>query len=479
MPPPLLGARNRAMMIKGVSKHKPTEPKIEESRSIKAEVPITSQKRRTDKLTAGPRHAWQVTPQHASLTPEELEQRRLQPCSAPQGSSLKKVPPYGENFENRHTFQQKLIEEQKRQLQEQKEMILGLMENQRLMIAKQEAKTASAVTAELSGRTISARVTCRTGSDLSTQGSPAHETPHRLPNSSTQSERFTTIPAHSAVSTSRRTGGPSTHHPAVLAMEERAAQRAERRRTLEEIRRRREEEKLAQLQAAEEQRLQMELAEKEAELVRKRTEKKLQRQKEEEKQRRLQREQDLLERARQHSDRRLLRSWGLEPWKKLCAQCKHNGERAVSHYSRVLLRRSLVCWSQAARKIVSEKIQRAEQLCTTLLLRRTFQHWLKYKDYLSIQEQRAVRRHRSTLCRKTFMAWLNVAQEERITMWEKQQMAVEHSQRRILLNALRTWRLFPKVMTELRLQEERREMLRKRVAEILPDFKSSPDNREL
>ncbi|KAG9469887.1 hypothetical protein GDO78_019426 [Eleutherodactylus coqui] len=407
---------NEDQRVGTVNNHETVVPKVEEDGSTKAEVLVTSQKKVAEKLTAGPRHTWQVTLQHARLTPAELEQHSLQPHSSPQGSGHKKLSPYGENFESRHAFQQKLIEEQKQQLQEQKEMILGLMENQRLMIAKQEAKTASAVTAELSGRNIAARVTHRTGSSPSTPGSPAQATLHRLPISSTPSERLNTSPAHCAISISKRTGGSSTPHPAVT---------------------------------------------------------------DEEKQRRLRREQEILERAKQHNERRLLRCWGLEPWKKLLAQCRQNVERAESHYCRVLLSRSLLCWSQAVKEVVSEKIQRAERLCATILLRRTLQQWLKYKDYLSIQEERAVRRHRANLRRKTFMAWLNVTQEEKIAMWEKQRMAAKHNQRRILSNTLRTWRQFPKVMRELRLQEERREMLRKRVAEILPDFRISPDNRGL
>ncbi|XP_073433162.1 coiled-coil domain-containing protein 191 isoform X2 [Dendrobates tinctorius] len=444
-----------------VRSHEATETRVDTSRSSKTEAPVTSHKTSAEKPKAGPRHAWQVTLQHASLTPEELQQHR----SAPQGSPHhRKVPPYGENFENRHTFQQKLIEEQRRQLQEQKEMILGLMENQRLMIAKREAKNATAVTAELSGP----RVTQRTGSAPPTPSRPAREAPPRLPLSSKPSERPSTSPPHSTAPW--RNGGSSTPHPAVTAMEERAAQRAERRRLLEEMRKRREEERLAELRAAEEQRLQLELAEKEAQLEKKREEKRLQRQKEEEKQRRLQKEEELLRRAERHNEQRLLRSCGLAPWKKLLVQRSQNVERAESHHRRAHLRRGLLCWSQAARELMSKKVRRAEQLCTTLLLRRIFRHWLKYKDYLSIQEERAARRHKANLQRRTFLSWLNVAQEEKMAMWEKQRMAAEHNQRRILLSALRTWRRFPEEMRALRLQEERRDALRKRVAELLPDF---------
>ncbi|XP_056415909.1 coiled-coil domain-containing protein 191 isoform X2 [Hyla sarda] len=460
-----------------IGSHETAGPKVEQNKCAKTDPPVTPHQKTAETPPAGPRHAWQVTPQHASLTPEELERHRLQPRSAPQGSAHpRRIPPYGENFENRHVFQQKLIEEQRRQLQEQKEMILGLMENQKLMITRQEAKNASAVTAEL---TTPARVTHRSGSDPNTKGSSIQETPHRLPLSSTRSDRPNKSPAHSEVSTSRGTGGTSTPHPAVIAMEERAAQRAERRRLMEEMRRKREEDKLAQLRAAEEQRLHMELAEKEAQLEKKREEKRLQRQKEEEKQRRLQREQEMLERAKLHNERRLLRVRGLEPWKKLLEQCRHNMEGAASHHCRGLLSRGFLCWSQAVRMMVSEKIRRAEQLYTTLLLRRTFQHWLRYKDYLSIQEERAARRHKANLQRRTFMAWLDVTQEEKMAAWDKQRTAAEHNQRRILLSALRTWRRFPKVMKDLRLQQERRDILRKKVAEILPDFGISPDNREM
>ncbi|XP_073524720.1 coiled-coil domain-containing protein 191 isoform X2 [Phyllobates terribilis] len=448
-----------------VSSHKATGTQVETSRSAKTEAPVTSHKMTTEEPTAGPRHAWQVTLRHASLTPEELEQHRLQHRSASLGSGHdRKIPPYGENFENRHNFQQKLIEEQRRQLQEQKEMILGLMENQRLMIAKREAETATAVTTELSGCSVPARVNHRTGSAPPTQSRPARETPPRLALSSKTSERPNTSPAP------RKNGGSSTPHPAVTAMEERAAQRADRKRLLEEMRRRREEEKLAELRAAEEQRLQLESAEKEAQLEKKREEKRLQRQKEEEKQRRLQKEEELLRRAERHNERRLLRTCGLEPWRKLLAERRQNIERAESHHRRTLLRRGLLCWSQAARELMSVKVLRAEQLCSTLLLRRSFRHWLKYKDYLSVQEERAVRRHRANLQRRTFQAWLNVAQDEKMATWEKQRTAAEHNQRRLLLSALRTWRRFPKEMRERRLQEERRDALRKRVAELLPDF---------
>ncbi|PIN97759.1 hypothetical protein AB205_0084090, partial [Aquarana catesbeiana] len=387
-----------------------------------------------------------VTRQHAALTSDELNQQRLQPSASPQTPVLqRKGPPYGENFENRHQFQELLISEQRRQLQEQKEMIQDLMENQRLMIARGEAKNASAVTAQLLGNAAKPRG----------------------PNGS---------PGQSTMSSSRRASICSTPHPTVRAMEERAAQRAERRRMLEEIKKKREEEKLAQLRAAEEQRVQMEAAEREAQLEKKREERRMQKLKEEEKQRRLQREKELQEVALSHYKRALLRSHGLEPWRKLMAQTQQNMERADSHHHSALLRRTLQTWLHTVREIAAEKSRRADHLWATILLRRSFRSWLKYKDYLSVQEERAQRRYQANLRRKMFIAWLDLTQEEKFAMWEKQRMVAEHSQRRILSSAFRTWRQFPKRMKELRMKEERLISLRKRVAEILPDYRVSGDN---
>ncbi|XP_068126977.1 coiled-coil domain-containing protein 191 [Hyperolius riggenbachi] len=421
-----------------------------------------------------PKYAWQVTRQHAALTPEEMEQHRLQTTSTPQTPApQRKGPAYGENFENRHQFQQQMIDEQRRQLKEQKEMIQELLENQRLMIVRKEAKNATAATAQLSGQLPAPNVTYRKDSDPSVdQYSPAtHEVPRRLSFSSSQAEHPNHSPGQSTVSSARRPSrSTASPHPAVRAMEERAAQRAERKRLLEEVKRKREEDKLAQLRAAEEQRLEMEAAEREAQLERKREERRQQKLREEERQQRLQREKELQEKAVIHYDRTLLRSRGLEPWKRLMTQSRHNMERAESHHHSALLRGVLRVWLHTAQENIAEKNRQAERLWATILLRRTFHRWLKYKDCLFIQEQRAQRHHKAVLQRKTFTAWLDVTQEEKISMWEKQRAAGDHNQRRILSTAFRTWRCFPAELKEQRQKEERREMLRKKVSEILPDF---------
>lgn len=70
--------------------------------------------------------------------------------SVPSTGPKKRVDLHGSNFQNRYDFQRHMIEEQKKQLLEQKGMILELQENQRLLTLKQEAERATAMTKALS-----------------------------------------------------------------------------------------------------------------------------------------------------------------------------------------------------------------------------------------------------------------------------------------------------------------------------------------
>uniref|UniRef100_A0A8C5X252 Coiled-coil domain containing 191 n=1 Tax=Malurus cyaneus samueli TaxID=2593467 RepID=A0A8C5X252_9PASS len=63
-----------------------------------------------------------------------------------QAPGPKTSPAYGSCFEHRHAFQQRVIEEQRQQLQKQQELILKLQENQKLSRDKEEAAQATALT---------------------------------------------------------------------------------------------------------------------------------------------------------------------------------------------------------------------------------------------------------------------------------------------------------------------------------------------
>lgn len=99
-----------------------------------------------------PKFAWQNTIKHAAPSAQDQVMYRNEIAGLPkqfQAPSPKTAPAYGSCFEYHHAFQQHLIEEQKRQLQKQQELILELQENQRLSSANEEAVQATVATQAL------------------------------------------------------------------------------------------------------------------------------------------------------------------------------------------------------------------------------------------------------------------------------------------------------------------------------------------
>nr|XP_020143014.1 coiled-coil domain-containing protein 191 isoform X2 [Microcebus murinus] len=363
------------------------------------------------------------------------------------------------HFHNRLVFQQQLIEKQKKKLQEQQKTILELKENQRLAEAQRAAEHATAVTDKHRHLLSNPR-----GEE------EPKETCQMLPNALVASHGTEGSRSDSCNSLSGPRRNPKqlmATHSILKAMEERASQRAERRRILAERKKKQEEEKLAQLKAQEEERQKREAEEKEAELERKREEKRLRKMKELEKQKRIKRYQQLEAVAKEHYKKVLLRRKGLEPWKRLRIQSKQNMQVAEVHYSLALQKKCLLTWFHYSQENLARKTAQADQFYSQILLRRVIQSWQQHLTHLE-EEARKLCVH--FLQKKIFRAWFNMVREAKIDYQSKQKIAAEHSDRRILWITFWTWKKFAKLTKEERVKEERREQLRRKVAEILPDF---------
>ncbi|XP_030622997.1 coiled-coil domain-containing protein 191 [Chanos chanos] len=264
--------------------------------------------------------------------------------------------------------------------------------------------------------------------------------------------------------------------PAQQAMEERAQQRAERRREVEEMKKKREEDRLAQMRAEEEERHRKEEEEKAAQAERRREERRRQREREQQRQQRLEREQLLSQQASEHYHRTLLHNYGLTPWKRMIDLCHGNAQLAGDHHRRTLLRRCLSSWRRAADEAQAAKRASAHQLYQRTLLHKALSSWKRVKDVSVVQEARAERFYRARTLRRFFAALLGHVTEERLAAWDQEQLAVEHSKRRAVCRCFAAWRRLPGVLREERERETRREQLRRKVAEILPDYRPSPRN---
>uniref|UniRef100_M3XMH8 Coiled-coil domain containing 191 n=1 Tax=Mustela putorius furo TaxID=9669 RepID=M3XMH8_MUSPF len=407
----------------------------------------------------------QVPLQHVPLNPSDNKQPTTGDAEPPQqpGKKLRTTSQKAESmclghFHNRHVFQQLLIEKQKKKLQEQQKTILELKESQRLAEARWAAERAAAVT----------------DAQSCLLSNPRRKEPKRtcqvLPNSPVASPETDGRGGDSPNSLSGPRRNPRQQkapHPILKAMEERAVQRAERRRILAERKKKQEEDKLAQLKAQEEERQKREAEEKEAQLKKKREEKRLQKMKELEKQKRIKRNQQLEAVAKEHYERMLLRKKGLEPWKRLRLQNKQNIQVAEEHHSLALQRKCLLSWFQYSQEVLARNTARADQFYCQMLLRRVIRSWLQYVTDLEEEVQKLWVHF---LQKKIFRAWFTMVREAQIVSQSKHEIAVEHHDRRILWVTFETWKKFVKFMKEERIKEERREQLRRRVAEILPDF---------
>uniref|UniRef100_A0A452RVP9 Coiled-coil domain containing 191 n=1 Tax=Ursus americanus TaxID=9643 RepID=A0A452RVP9_URSAM len=358
----------------------------------------------------------QVPLQHVPLNTSDNKQHKtgnVEP--SPQPGSNKKLRTTSQkteaicmgHFHNRHVFQQRLIEKQKKKLQEQQKTILELKESQRLAEARWAAERAAAVTDAQNGLLSNPR------------GKEPKSTCQVLPKYVYYIRIFFGLMIW------------------------------------------------AQLKAHEEERQRREAEEKEAQLKKKREEKRLQKMKELEKQKRIKRNQQLEAVAKEHYERMLLRKKGLEPWKRLRMKSKQNIQVAKEHHCLALQRKCLLSWFQYSQEILSRNTARADQFYCQILLRRVIRSWLQYLTHV----EEDVRKLRVRFLRKKiFRAWFNVVGEAKLDSQSKYEIAVEHHDRRTLWITLETWKKFVKFMKEERIKEERREQLRRKVAEILPDF---------
>ncbi|NXO93950.1 CC191 protein, partial [Certhia brachydactyla] len=415
----------------------------------------------TSHFCRNPNFTWEITIKHAALSAQDQATYRNQITTVLQqfqALSPKTSPAYGSRFEHRHAFQQRVIEEQRQQLQKQQELILKLQENQKLSTDKEEAAQAMAVTQTFNNSVSQIREEkqsrCKNTNPLSPPDSHGPEN------------------TRAAVQGRRPSSRLTSPHPILKGMEERAIQRAEQKKKIQEVKQRKAEEKLAQLKADEEARQRKEAEEKEAQWEKRREKRRQQKLKELEKQRRLEKEQQLQKKARDYYEKVLLRKLGIVPWKKLREQVKENLVVAQRHHSLGLQRKCLMIWLQDAQQSLSEKMSRAEDFYSHMLLRWGFRNWLKYKDYLSTQEEKASTFHTVFLMRKCFWSWFDHIMEEKWALWERLKVATEHSNKRLTLNAFKAWRQYPLLMKKEREREERRNQLRRRVAEILPNFQT-------
>ncbi|KAM4605923.1 coiled-coil domain-containing protein 191 [Polymixia lowei] len=422
------------------------------SRSLTPAASLARQGNTSAGAAARPAQPWQVSRRHAALTAGELRlaQRRGEGGGAARSQS---ATSRGGRFEHRHAAQQQTIAQQRRLLREQQEQITQLQEEQSMMGLKLEAQRDTQPT------------------QLSI---PAASRPKNFDPIGQRAQGVTGEADGHCTASRKAVTHQACPHPIVMAMEERARQRAQRRRDVEELRKKKEDEKLARMEAAEEERQREEEEERRRAAEKRREDKRQEREREQEKQNQLKQAQELQTLARQHYIRTLLLRRGLAPWKRLLRLSQTNTQLAEGHRNLSLLRRCALAWQRSAGESLSQKRALADQLHRHFLLRRGLSCWKRLKDWRMILEERAERFDRTHTLRRVLLALLDHVTQEKLLDWDRRELAQQHSDRRVLQGCLLAWRQFPCLLRKEREKEARRAQLRRKVAEVLPDFRSSP-----
>ncbi|PIK57212.1 putative coiled-coil domain-containing protein [Apostichopus japonicus] len=440
-----------------------------------------------------PKHAWQVTRKHLKLTPEEMahigededrsfsrqeddETLRLNlgsvNVSVGAGEQKKSASNKGGNFEHRYANQQKMLMEQRKQLDEQKRLIEDLQAGQREQLIKMQIQAiqggdATSVSSGMkqANAALDDIMNGQDGSNIASQ--PTSERTSDSDSVSTPSSALRTERTTSSTASGQRT---AKQPPLLKGMEERAALRAQRKAEREQKMREKEEEKLAQLRAEEERKVAEEEEKKKAEMDKRKERKKLEKQRELEKKQKQEKVAEMNSRADSHYRFSLLRNYGLKPWRKLIVASHQHWQVAVDHHSYALLQTYLLPWHRYTQTTKSEQCSMADAKYKEILLQRSLNSWKQYGHYLSIQYQRARRHYGTQLKAKLFKAWQDYITNEKLRAWKCEEMSVDHNHRRIIAKVFEAWKKYPKMLKQEKDRELRREEMRKKVTSLLPDF---------
>ena len=280
-----------------------------------------------------------------------------------------------------------------------------------------------------------------------------------------------TIPIKVLTEPKPSTVAPVPKRPkAVLAMEQRAQERLQKRLDLEERRKEKEKERLAKIQQEEEERLRQEELEKQERIKKVREEKRLKAQKEREK---LEFQAWLKEarfKADAHYKTKLLSRYGLKPLMNVVLVARNKVQIADSHYHGEICSKIFNSWLVHVKNITMEANSKADALKRRHLIKNCFQNWKKYKEIMTIQEQKAAIHYNGVLKSKYLKFWERFAIDEKLRLWDYDEQARVYHEKAVMRHGLHAFRNNVKYA---RLEKERSVRLatiHMRVMEMLPDF---------
>ena len=165
-----------------------------------------------------------------------------------------------------------------------------------------------------------------------------------------------------------------------------------------------------------------------------------------------------------------MRHYGMNPLKKLVAFRHQQWRLAEEHHSLRVKQLAFHGWYETIRREIEINSARALDFHSKLLYRRYFVSWQRYKHQTEIAEERAQRHYVDRLTVKAFKQWQDYTQSEVIRLWRLDDVAKEHSTKRLLKGAFVLWRQYPDERRKEREREKRLIEMRMKVKDLVPDY---------
>ena len=274
----------------------------------------------------------------------------------------------------------------------------------------------------------------------------------------------------STASTKVRSFQPPKRPKSLVAMEKRAEERLRRREKLEERKRLAEIdriEKLRQEEIEEKKREEEEKKKKQEEIKRL---KQLEIEKELERKAFIAKMHQLRLKAEEHHKRTILRKYGLTPLLNTKKKAEEKMAVAHFHFETKLCRKVLITWYKFLKQDREFQETRAQQLFKDILKRRCFCNWLKYGEAMSILEAKADIHYDRKLLSSYLTKWENYVIDERLSYFSKEELAEEHNTRRLLRRGFKIFYAYKQNIKREQIRSQRVANMRKKVAQLLPDF---------
>nr|CAD7403787.1 unnamed protein product [Timema poppensis] len=174
--------------------------------------------------------------------------------------------------------------------------------------------------------------------------------------------------------------------------------------------------------------------------------------------------------ATDHYKKYLMVKYGLRPLKKLLMLQAQQASHAELHYQKTVMNNHFQNWRTSVQTCLQQRFDKAISHYHHKLSEKCFNTWLLVYDNSIRKYQVAIDLYDLNLTARIFRDWHCYVCAQHLEMGLKHEKAVNHCKRKILVKCLRDWTKLPEVAKLEQEKEMRKNVWRKKVQEVLPDF---------